>query len=194
MPYGVLAERGLAMSKPAPTFASVARSVAKGGSPPDWLEMGLKHFANGLGDPRSPDLRHCINQMHEATTVLMKLLPAFELMPFNLKSPSHVNAIRQALPSLEKDLARAGAKARAKRRSSVTREICAAVIVESWTMLHGKAEPRSAKLEQACADYWQACGGKLIDPDNWRRDIMRAVQTNHKWVRQILAWYRTNNK
>jgi hypothetical protein len=175
-----------------PTFAEVARIISKG-KPPDWLVTGLERFSGGIGVETDRDLLRHVEQLRGATNVLMKLLPAFQHMPFNIKSPSHVDVIRQALPLLKKDLERikrrppGGIKRKFSGRPPNTqREICAAVIVESWTIMHGKPEPRSRRLERACADYWQVCGGKMIDSGNWRRIIKLALQTDHKWVREVL--------
>ena len=78
----------------------------------------------------------------------------------------------------------------------VRREICAAVIIEAWKLLHGEAEPRSESFEQACADYWQACGGEEIgetnDPSNWRWSIERALKKaeGYQWVNKVLTMAR----
>jgi len=94
-----------------------------------------------------------------------------------------------ALPLVKKDLDRL-AKKRIGRRPEVQREICAAVAVEAWKLLHGKAKPRSDEFLEACRDYWRACGGKQIGEwdllENWRRPVERALATNHLWIKDVL--------
>ena len=166
-----------------PTFADVARTIAKG-KPPEWLIKALEQRGEAISVETDQSLRHCIEQMYNATTMLMKLLPAFELMP--LGAVHNFRVIQDALPLLKKDLERTNRKLPANRMPNIQREICAAVVVESWAIIHGKPEPRSSKLEQACADYWQACRGETVDPANWRLTIQRALKNDHKWVRQVL--------
>ena len=68
-----------------PTFAEVARIISKG-KPPDWLVTGLERFSGGIGVETDRDLLRHLEQLRGATNVLMKLLPAFQHMPFNIKS------------------------------------------------------------------------------------------------------------
>jgi hypothetical protein len=101
-----------------------------------------------------------------------------------------VTFVLEALPRIKRDLDRLN-KQGLGRPPNVRREVCAAVVVEAWRLLRGKAEPRSGETEQACKDYWQACDGGEIedrenDRENWRRDIKRALTTDHQWIRKIL--------
>ena len=65
--------------------------------------------------------------------------------------------------------------------------ICAEVIVEAWKLIHGKAEPRSEKVYEACEEYWQACGGPASDLNNWRRHVEKASAKNaNPWIREVL--------
>jgi hypothetical protein len=178
--------------RPNPKFGGVARSIAKG-NPPKWLLVGLTHFSGGIGveipkkDRRSFDTQ--IKRMQDAVHTLMTWLPMWGNLGYGLKCPEHVALMLYALPRVRKDLDRLGKK-QIGRRPETQQEICAAVVIEAWKLLHGKAEPRSDQLLQACSDYWRACGGKQRgewdDLDNWRRDVERALATNHLWINQIL--------
>jgi|SRR5437660_1525359 hypothetical protein len=174
-------------------FDGVARSIAKG-DPPDWLVLGLQHFSGGIGvdvskkDRRSFDT--ILKQMQGAVHTLTTWLPAWVNLGYGYQCPEHVALMLYALPLMKKDLD-IHAKKRIGRRSNTQQEICAAVIMEAWKLLHGKAEPQSLKLQQACSDYWQACGGKQIggwnEPENWRRPIERALAFDHSWINRILV-------
>jgi hypothetical protein len=174
-------------------FDGVARIIAKG-DPPDWLVLCLEHFSGGIGvdlskeDGRSFDTR--IKRMQDAVHVLMNGLPMWAHRPYGLQCPKHVAVVLDALPRIKKDLDRL-AKKQIGRRPDTQREVCAAVVIEAWKLLHGRAKPRSDEFLGACRDYWRACGGKLRgeidDLENWRRDVERALATDHSWVNQFLV-------
>src|SRR5262249_190387 len=103
----------------------------------------------------------------------------------------HVALMFYALPLLKKDLDGLTKKG-VGRRADVQREVCAAVVLEGWKIIHGKAEPHSNDLRQACSDYWQACGASPDDRDNWRRHIERALTVDHSWISGAL--YRMHAK
>ena len=179
--------------RPNPKFNGVARSIAKG-NPPKWLVVGLTHFSGGIGgddiskkDRRSID--NIIGQMKGAVHTLMTWLPAWGNLAYGFECPEYVALMLYALPRMKKDLD-IHAKKRIGRRPNTQQEICAAVVIEAWKLLHGKAEPQGLKLQQACSDYWRACGGKQIggwdEPKNWRRPIERALAVDHSWISQIL--------
>ena len=179
---------------PKPQLVEVARGITKGKPPPDWLLWGLEYFNGFIGKEIDPQHRkvgsRVFQQMDKAASVLLRWLPVYKYSAFGIKCPNEVDVILNALPHLRRDLERLNRPRPAHRSSNVQREICAAVIAEAWKILHGKIEPRSDQLQQACADYWLACGGKQIgetnDRENWRRPIERALGTDHKWVREIM--------
>jgi hypothetical protein len=70
---------------------------------------------------------------------------------------------------------------------NISREVCAAVIVEAWRRFHGSVEP-SRKLYAACRMYWGVCGG--LDEPDWRRPVEQAIAGS--WVRDVIEWYRRN--
>ena len=172
-------------------FVDVARIVAKG-DPPEWLVQGLAHFSADLGAGPADEYQYAIKRMAEATDDLLTFLPAFKNLPYGLNGDAVVATLLQELLWLKESLARIS-KPRRHRPPNIRREICAAVIIEASKLLHGKVEPRSSKLAQACADYWQACTRKGSDPDNWRRHIERAVEINHEWISKILTTLMVQN-
>jgi hypothetical protein len=172
-----------------PVFLGVARRIAKG-EPPLWLLIGLTHFSRGIGTDTS-DVRerfkNTIEQMHDAAGVLLKWLPIYQHAGYGLQCPDDVTVVLDALPRIKKDLERVN-KQGLGRPPNVRREVCAAVVVEAWRLLRGKAELRSEELYEACSEYWRACGGGEIgetdDIENWRRPVKEG--SNHIWVREIL--------
>jgi len=85
-------------------FDDVARTIAKG-RPPEWLLVGLEHFSDGLGkDASDVPFHDIIEQMQDATHVLMTWLPAFGHLPYGMKCPKHVAMALAALPQIKKDL------------------------------------------------------------------------------------------
>lgn len=179
---------------PNPLLPGIASIIAKG-EPPAWLIHALEHFSDhlgtvGTGTPEEHKrLENVLERMNDAVGVLLKWLPIFEHLPFDIQCPDDVAVALDALPGVKKDLDRLINKVRS--RTIVGHEICAAVIVEAWKLLHGKAEPRSLQLQQACKEYWLACGGEprgeTDDLENWCRPIERALATDHSWVRSVLV-------
>ena len=182
----------LLQRNPNPKFSDVARIIAKG-DPPKWLVLGLTQFSGGIGVDTSNEDRQrfetLIKRMHEAADTLIKWLPIWGQLPYGIQYPEDVAVVLDALPRIKKDLDRLDRK-QIGRRPDHQREICAAVIVEAWKIIRGRAKPRSLQLQQACSDYWQACGGKQIggwdDPENWRRPVERALATDHEWISLVL--------
>jgi hypothetical protein len=176
-----------------PVFVDVAQRIAKG-EPPLWLLISLNHFSGSIGTDASGERKHfgnVVGLMNDAASVLMRWLPIYQHAGYGLQCPEDVTVVLDALPRIKRDLDRLN-KQGLGRPPNVRREICAAVVLEAWKLLHGKAEPRSGQTEQACKDYWQACDGSEIDDHendrewNWRRDIKRALTTDHQWIRKIL--------
>jgi hypothetical protein len=165
-------------------FANVAGIIAKG-DPPEWLQQGLAQFSD-IGAEPADEYQYAIERMAKATDELLMFLPAYKNLPYGLEGNSVVATLLQELLWLKGSLARISKPPR-HRPPDIRREICAAVIIEASKLLHGKVEPRSIKLAQACADYWQACTGKESDPENWRRQIERAAKVNHEWICKVLT-------
>jgi hypothetical protein len=106
-----------------------------------------------------------------------------------IQTPDDVNAVLHALPRILKDLKRVQSR-RSGRRKNVQRQVCAAVIMECWKLIRGKAQPRSLQFQEVCGAYWKACGGVEIgetnDPENWRRLAEHAAKTDNEWIKQLL--------
>jgi len=171
----------------------VATIIAKG-EPPEWLIQGLEHFMSSPSQPGEGKRGdESIEQMRKATDTLIHLLPGFYNLPFGVVCPKEVAAILPLLRPLKKELDKLALKPKDGRPPDMTREICAGVVIEAWKLVHGKAQPRSLKLQEACEEYWKAWGGNESDPENWRRVIARALH-RHAWIRGVLERYKTPTK
>jgi hypothetical protein len=171
-------------------FDGVARTIAQG-DPPKWLLVGLTQFSPGVGDDISDvDIKPVIEQMQSATDTLIKWLPIFRYLGFGMPCPEEVTVALHVLPQIKEDLDRL-AKRRMGRKPDAQRDMCAAVVAMAWKLLHGKVEPQSLRLQQACGEYWRACGGKQIggwdEPENWRRPIERTLTLDFSWVEDFLV-------
>jgi hypothetical protein len=175
-------------------FASVARIITKDEAAFDWIADGLQHFSDGIGPPNTvrrdvshEDYRRIIGEMLAASDTLMKYLPAFQFLPYGLKCPDEVAVMLALLPKVKALLQKANPPPRTGRRPQIRREICAQVIVELWRLTHGKAQPRSNHLLEACSEYWRVCGnGDSGDIDNWRRDAEAAAGSDDEWIYNVL--------
>jgi hypothetical protein len=176
-------------------FAHVARIIAKG-EPPEWLVLGLEHLsglvrADLLTSKEYHEFAKIIEQMHDAADRLLKWLPAFSALSLNgLRCPDDVIIALDVLPRIKRDLARL---MRRPRRGggpapNIARKFCAAVVVEAWGIIHGKAEPHNPHLWEACDEYWRACGRETRgrDFENWRRDVEEAADDNREIIRRVL--------
>jgi len=125
-----------------PKLAEVASTIAKG-DPPKWLLVGLEHFSGGIAVDTKED-RHNIDQiaeeMQRAVHTLTTWLPAWAYAGYGQKCPGHVALMLYALPRLKKDLDIL-AKKQIGRPPDVQREVCAAIVLEAWKIIRGKAEP-----------------------------------------------------
>lgn len=175
-------------------FEAVARTIC-GDPVPQWLPVALGHYAVWIdGDDASdlrPEVKKRLEQMQEAIRVLENSLPIWEHMPFEIKCPPAVKTILEALPGLKAEIAKLN-RPYIGRRPDAQREICAAVIIEAWRIVHGRVEARSERLYEACNQYWTECGGAPVGPkgdiENWRRTVDRAIKSDHQWIRDQMAW------
>jgi hypothetical protein len=183
---------------PNPAFAKVAALIAKGPAP-EWLVLGLEHFSGFLGlDPLTSDqvkrFQKIFGQMDYSAGYLIKWLPMFaSSMPVmaGIQCPDDVAIALDVLPRIKKVLARAAKPSTRKggQRPNMQRIICAKVVVGEWRLIHGKPEPRSVEVYDACNKYWQACGGEYRgeDIENWRRDVEEAADADDIYIRTILS-------
>jgi hypothetical protein len=179
-------------------FVGVARTITKT-EPPEWLPLGLEHFSEdvlgaGAGGPDvRQEVQSIVKEAHDAVGVLLKHLPLLyrHLMGSALPCPPQVETVLEALPWIKADLEPL-IKQRTGRRPDARRQLCAAVVLEAWKLVHNKAEPRSETLYQACKEYWSACGGEEVgetdDLLNWRRPVEQALAAGAgtEWIRWLL--------
>ena len=178
------------------TFEDVARKIANG-NPPPWLLIGLNHFSKFIRlEPKltSKEDREIDVKMLEAAQYLTKWLPIYaHLEEFGFECPDCVdaasNALHELIEILEEDIneARTGVG----RKANIQQRICASVVAEAWQLIHGEVGPRSEGVQQACNEYWCACGceeiGSTGDIENWRRPLEYALANNRgEWIRSIL--------
>jgi hypothetical protein len=170
-------------------FAAAARIIAKG-EPPQWLVIGLDHFSELVcPDNRSTpnEDRHrdeVYEQMHAAADYLIKHLRIFSRVGFF----EDVAVARSVLPKIKKLIPHRTHRSGGPR-PNILHQVCAAVVVEAWRLIHGKPEPRSVQLLTACNEYWLACGGDYRgqDIENWRRDAQDAAADPDEMIRQVLS-------
>jgi hypothetical protein len=175
------------------TFADVARLIAD--PPPPWLEPVLEQFSEWVNDDITSEKRErfhaAIVRAYHAAQFLAEFLPAFNAMPRGLKVPPAVTACLNALPGVIRELKRVQPKPHLGRRPQTAREICAAIVLENWRLIHGSGGARTERLQEACNAYWSACGcreiGETGDIENWRRPLQAAIATNYVWLREALA-------
>jgi hypothetical protein len=175
-------------------MAVVAHTIAMG-DPPEWLVLALANFQDFVAGEVTEEAKgfaQITEQMHDAAGKLITWLPAFLAMPSVIKPPDEVRVALEVLPKIKAYLARAMSQPPRKGgpRPNVERRVCAAIVVEAWTLIHGKAQPRSDQLYRACNEYWQACGHEYRS-EGWRRDVKNAINDPQKWVRDVLIWHKT---
>jgi hypothetical protein len=132
-----------------PTFVEVARGIAKGKSPSDWLAKGLEHFSKFIRTPelKSKEYREIDERMLEAAQYLTKWLPIYYDLEkeFGFECPDCVdnasNALHELTELLEKDISEA--RTGFGRKANIQQRICASVVVEAWRLIHRKVKPRS---------------------------------------------------
>jgi len=183
------------MSKPSPDtdFLSVARLIANGREPPDWLLPGLERFRKFISSERGTleddkAFRQRLEQMRDAADCLIEYLPLYLHFPFPMDT-GDVEAALEVLPKIKALLAY-GMNAPQRQggpRPLIQRRVCAAVVLEAWKLIHGKAQPRSMVVAEACAALWEACSGEYRIADDWRRDLEDAAATDHAWIRTMFG-------
>jgi len=173
-------------------FDEVARLIAKG-DPPNWLILALAHFSDGIGVEMSAEDRRSfdktVERMQDAIRYLMKWLPMYVNAAYGEKCPEDIALALHVLPKVKAHLDLLPDNG-VGRRPDVQREVCAAVVLESWKLLHGKAQHNSDRFMEACSEYWKACGGPEIGREgelrNWRRPIKQARAGDYGNIRGVL--------
>jgi hypothetical protein len=155
--------------------------------------VALAHYAVWIDGSDTSDLqsefKKRIGQMQAAVRVLENSLPIWEHLGFNIACPPSVKMVLDGLPGLKAELDRLKRNGRG-RHPKVQREVCAAVIIEAWRIVHGRVEARSDRLYWACNQYWTERGGAPIgaenDIENWRWTVSRALKSDHSWINEQL--------
>jgi hypothetical protein len=191
------------MQKKSDRFADVAAKLA-GGPAPQWLVQGLEHFSRFVGAPETKPDVEIEQQMLEAAKLLAEWLPMYGyLEEFGFECPDEVEDVLTLLPKVI-ELLEEDAEA-PDRKGDKRRLICAAVVSETFQMLHqrDRTQPFSPAVKEACEKYWQACGnqptGRVDDPENWEgqpRNWVRLLKQcraagGDSWVRSILEGLRS---
>jgi hypothetical protein len=191
MKAGPMRHRMKLAATPDPKFAEAATIIAKC-PPPQWLLLGLDHFSTFVaGQPITTkvanELRPIFEKMHRELKHLIKWLPALQRMPL-LESPDDVAVALDVLPRIREAVAVVANSPR-KKRPNVPHKTCAAVVVEAWTLIHGRPNPLPDQLRSACQAYWEACGGGEGGIENWVRHAKEAAAIDNVWIREVLSAY-----
>jgi hypothetical protein len=173
--------------EPDPLFACAAEKI---GNEP-WLVAALTQFGGLVGSELTAAERQRVEivskQLNDAVDTLMRWLPAYRHIGGWQSRSNDVEVMLAVLPRVKADIARLN-RERKGRGPDIRREICAAVILECWTLARGEAQPRSEKLYGACDAYWKACGNEDIgDLENWRHSVQRAFANDRGWIRDIVS-------
>jgi hypothetical protein len=179
------------------SFADTARLIAgaNGGTAPQWLVEGLEYLSCLVDDDGDWDLLYrTVGQMRDAIDVLVQWLPLLELPQLGGTSSD----VRMVIPALKRFKTRLDRVEVPKgRRPNVHDEFCAAIILEAWKLVHGKIEPRSERLYEACYAYLWACTGKAKaewkNPVKWRTPVKRALANElfpRDFARKVLTGYK----
>jgi hypothetical protein len=201
-----------------PTFAEVARIIAKG-EPPEWLVESLEYFsgtvaptAEGWWSAPTDGVREFkdeLERIHKASEMLLRLLSVYKIRPENLHIPegtqlpdddaqflTDVTAVLEALPRIKERLKKTvevepSLQERMGRKPNIHRENCAAIVAEASRLCHGHVGARMEGVQQACNEYWRACGNKEIGKEgaieNWRPYLEKALAADKRWIRRELA-------
>jgi hypothetical protein len=112
-------------------------------------------------------------------------------MAFNVQCPEAVKMVLSGLPGLKAELERRNQR-RIGGKPDAQRQMCAAIIIEAWHLVHGKVERPSEKLYRVCGEYWRVCGGNEIgstdDLENWRWTVDQALKWDWGWLNERLVW------
>jgi hypothetical protein len=169
-----------------PDFSGVARSLAKGESPPDWLIPVLARFGEFISFPLDDDDDTIERELFRSAEYLHRMLPMYveAYAITDAEPPECISTVLLHLPDLLVFLAK-----ELLHKGDTKRRVCAAVCAETWRILHGAIEPHSTYLQRACDEYWRACGqepiGRKLEngPRNWERSLLWVVAEDDQGFR-----------
>jgi hypothetical protein len=177
-------------------LADVATDMVGGETPPKWLTPALMELAYTVASigytqenyPSCKEVRSRFLRVKAAASKMERALGGVGegWLRIKAKDAYDLRAIRPALGKAVEisDTALKNISSRGRKRARClggpsARVICAIVVIEAWTALHGK--PRGShndSIGAICEKYWRACGGpqtgKDGDAGNWRRPMKEA--------------------
>jgi hypothetical protein len=173
------------------TFEEVAAQLGADGV--DWAIDRLRHYAPAVGSNRKGyddnfDRLALVGALHLQTWLMLEA-EAHDLLDEDY--PDCIDdadrALVELVPLIEAYIRRPG------KRGGPTvdgrRHVCAGICASIWREFHPTAGANSDTLQQACEDYWQACGqpptaaaqsGHLR---NWKRFLDASNLTEKSEVR-----------
>lgn len=142
-------------------FAKVAAMIASG-TPPHWLIARLARFSQLIGhqaksgpDAGVQETLTAIDRVEKEVLLYSEMGERFDFIDI----PDCIDAVSQSLHEFRDFLK---GELRPSRKGGPTpddrRRLCAAVCLLAWQEVHGKPQPYSKRLQEACEEYWQACG------------------------------------
>lgn len=142
------------------TLDDVAVLLCKGPAP-DWVVARLRQYAELV----SADVEHqgdAIDRLlFESALHLERLLPLYTARVYETigeEYPACIDLVGRGLEELIPILAQGVELPKRGPKLDHSRHLCAAVCGEIWRDVHGRPQPHSPKLWEACEAYWVACG------------------------------------
>jgi hypothetical protein len=163
-------------------FIDVGRKITA--DPPEWLPLVLQRFAPS---EEADDLDWLVKKTIDAIDHLLRFLPALENVRGLSGEVKEVRIVLGLLIPIRKEFERALRKGTG-RPQEARKLVCAGVMMEAWRLCRGSVEPHSHEFREACAAYWEACGGTAFDDlTYWRHPIENAKATDWGWLREVMV-------
>ena len=153
-------------------FTAVARLFSP--DPPDWIAETLAEYAPEVGGPEATRTRQdyledvvlivALRKVEEELGVYLE--PEYQRHLDDDERDAFEN-LSQSIGPVLKHLKEVLGPLPVGRPREIGRHLCAKVCSDIWTRCHGKAQPWSTKLHDACQAYWIACDGSA-DNISWR--------------------------
>jgi hypothetical protein len=171
-----------------PDFAGVARMIGD-----ERLEKPLRELADNIqseisqrqlhgrqlseGDTPRENIKQLEKVAKRFETALNRLSRHSMNLPFELWG--EVSAARSAARDIQASCKQALSRhAKDGRPRSPGRVTCALVVIEGWIAVNDSAPGHNhRKLQEACDQYWFACGGKSDEAGNWSGHLRTAKKT-----------------
>jgi hypothetical protein len=143
-----------------PTIEKVAELLCKGKPVPDWVAQRLHDRAALVSDTTEDQGDDIERLLFESALYLRDLLQLYTraYRMIGEEYPSCIDDVDRALDELLPILAEGVEQPKRGKPINLNRHLCAAVCMGIWTEVHGRPQPHSPKLWEACEAYWVACG------------------------------------